>query len=167
METAFSLLSKKLKRYSDEKLFIEICKNKGFLTLCADFMRMRLDKGLTPDDRIIQTYRGKILWAQTKYRSFYIVYSWRRFHERKKMGLKVDRVDLKETGTFHNSIKAVRRGLEIVQIGQTKKKDGDILDNVEYTDIFGFSDEDIKNAIDYLLNKGIFIDSFKKVTGFK
>lgn len=158
METAFSLLSKKLKRYSDEKLFIEICKNKGFLTLCADFMRMRLENdGVTPEGKEIRTFKAR---AGN-------VYANKTIDIRKKLGLQTGHVDLLQTGQFYNSIKAVRRGLEIVQIGQTKKKDGDILDNVEYTDIFGYSDEDIKNAIDYLFNKGIFIDSFKKVTGLK
>lgn len=158
METAFSLLSKKLKRYSDEKLFIEICKNKGFLTLCADFMRMRLENhGVTPEGKEIRTFKAR---AGN-------VYANKTIDIRKKLGLQTGHVDLLQTGQFYNSIKAVRRGLEIVQIGQTKKKDGDILDNVEYTDIFGFSDADIKNAIDYLLNKGIFIDSFKNVTGLK
>lgn len=158
METAFSLLSKQLKRYSDEKLFIEICKNKGFLTLCADFMRMRLENdGVTPEGKEIRTFKAR---AGN-------VYANKTIDIRKKLGLQTGHVDLLQTGQFYNSIKAVRRGLEVVQIGQTKKKDGDILDNVEYTDIFGFSNEDIRNAIDYLLNKGIFIDSFKKVTGLK
>jgi hypothetical protein len=158
MQTAFSQISAALKKYSDEKFFIELAKNKGFLTLCADFMRMRLENhGVTPQGREIRTFKAR----QGN------VYAQKTISIRKKLGLQTGHVDLKQTGQFHNSIKAVRKGLEIMQIGQTKKTDGDILDNVEYTDIFGFSDQDIENAIKYLINKDIAKQAFTKTTGIQ
>ena len=112
METFFSLLNKQLKRYSDEKMFIEIAKNKGFLTLCADFMRMRLENhGVTPDGKEIRTFKARVG----------NVYANKTIDIRKKLGLQTGHVDLLQTGAFHNSIKAMRKGLEIVQTGQTKK----------------------------------------------
>lgn len=156
MQTAFGQIAKSLEKYSDEAFFIELAKNKGFLTLCADFMRDRLEfHGVTPTGQEIRTFKA----------TAGNVYANKTINIRRKLGLQTGHVDLKQSGAFHNSIKAVRKGLEIMQIAQTKKPDGDILDNVEYTDIFGFTDQDIENAIKYLIDKGIVKQSFTKITG--
>ena len=98
--------------------------------------RSRLDNEGTDIEGVkLRTYAAR---GSNAYANYTII-------KRESEGKQTGHVDLNDEGIFHNSIEALLKSGELIVIGDFDKSDGNIADNLDVSQVLGFTDKDIEH----------------------
>ena len=123
------------------------------------FWKDFLDSDLTYDRLILASQRNRLSQRgvdifQAKLRTykarFTNVYSEYTIALKESKGQRTDIVTLQDEGNFYKSFELIRIGNEALIIGEDKKADGNISDNVDISNVLGWTDSDIEILVEYI-----------------
>jgi len=146
-------LQKRLEKFDPEKVFTEVLEE---TEKPEELVRERLNKtGTRSTGEKIKTYSAD-RYGKGVYMPFTIAM-------KKSKGQPTNRVTLKDTGAFQKSFekKLLKDAFQIE--GESKKPDGEIEDNIDFTNVLNLSKNEIKELVKEI--KPLYIQEVRAVVG--
>ena len=112
-------------------------------TTALNLNRSQMDSGIDAKGRKMRTYKSV-------YPDVYAQYT---IAIKQMTGQPHDRVTLKDTGSFHKKLELKSFPGHAAIIGDTKKSDGDIMDNIDVNEALGLTPENINKLRPTLVNE--------------
>jgi len=146
-------LQKRLEKFDPEKVFTEVLSE---TEKPEELVKERLNKtGTRSTGEKIKTYSAE-RYGKGVYMPFTIAM-------KKSKGQPTNRVTLKDTGAFQKSFekKLLKDAFQIE--GESKKPDGEIEDNIDFTNVLNLSKNEIKELVKEI--KPLYIQEVRAVVG--
>jgi tRNA U34 5-carboxymethylaminomethyl modifying enzyme MnmG/GidA len=146
-------LQERLNKFDPEKTFTEVLKD---TEKPEDLIKERLNKtGTRSTGEKIKTYSAE-QFGKGVYMPFTIAM-------KKSKGQPTDRVTLNDTGKFQKSFeKKILKDAFTIE-GDSKKPDGEIEDNIDFTNVLNLSKDEIKELVTEI--KPLYIQEVRAVVG--